>query len=390
MINRDNKIFMLPGPVKVNYDVLNSMLKPMINHKSNQFSEVYYDCQKLCSEIFNSNSDNTFIITGSGTSGMEAAISCLASKNDNILTISNGKFGERFRSISNIYGNILNLSYKWGTSIDINQVKEFIEFNNIDIITMVHNETSTGILNPITEVGKLAKKNDILFVVDTITSFGGEYLDVKKSNIDIAISASQKCLASLPGLSIITVSDKALDKMKNTKKNTYYFDILKYKEESNKEIKSTPYTPSIPLFYALNKSLNNIIKYGISKQITRHKIYSEAIRIGIDALNLEMFPKLNKWSKYSNTLTVVKSPDNIDSSIIKSKMEERNIIISSGHDHIKNQVFRIGNMGDISFSDIIVTITHLEKIMNDYGIIDTFGNGIKNVLDFIDPFYEKY
>lgn len=321
---------------------------------------------------------------------MEAAICSSSKKDDTILNISNGKFGERFNLISKIYSNTINLSYEWGKSIDVDDVKSIIDNNKIDIITMVHNETSTGILNPIDEIGKLAKENNILFVVDMITSFGGELIDVEKSNIDIAISASQKSISSVPGLSIISTSDNAILKMKRIKRRSYYLDLLKYKNSTKNYIKSTPFTPALSSFYALYKSLVNIKEYGINKYIEKHKIYSNSIRIGIKNMNLELFPKLNKWSNYSNTLTVIKSPKEIDSTYIKSEMEKRNIIISTGHDHIKNKVFRIGNMGNITFSDIIITLLQLESIMYNNKITNDFGISIKKVLDFINPYYEKY
>ena len=321
---------------------------------------------------------------------MEAAICSSSKKDDTILNISNGKFGERFNLISKIYSNTINLSYDWGKSIDVDDVKSIIDNHKIDIITMVHNETSTGILNPIDEIGKLAKENNILFVVDMITSFGGELIDVEKSNIDIAISASQKSISSVPGLSIISTSDYAILKMKRIKRRSYYLDLLKYKNSTENYIKSTPYTPALSSFYALYKSLVNIKEYGINKYIEKHKIYSNSIRIGIKNMNLELFPKLNKWSNYSNTLTVIKSPKEIDSTYIKSEMEKRNIIISTGHDHIKNKVFRIGNMGNITFSDIIITLLQLESIMYNNKITNDFGISTKKVLDFINPYYEKY
>ena len=321
---------------------------------------------------------------------MEASICSSSNKNDIILNISNGKFGERFNLISKLYGNTLNLSYNWGDSINIDDIKSKIDENKIDIITMVHNETSTGILNPINEIGKLAKKNNILFIVDMVSSFGGEHIDIKKSNIDIAISASQKCLSSVPGLSIIAISDDALLKMKGVKKRSYYLDLLKYKDSTNSYIKSTPYTPALSSFYALYKSLTYIDEYGINKHIEKHKIYSDSIRIGIKNMNLELFPKLNKWSHYSNTITAVKAPNEIRSTDIVSEMKKRSIILSNGHDHIKNKIFRIGNMGDITFSDIIITLVQLESIMYNYNVINEFGISIKKVLDFIDPYYEKY
>ncbi len=375
---------MLPGPVQTSRYSLNSMTNPMINHKSLKFIDIYSNSQKMCAKIFNSDPDNVAIIGGSGTLGMESAIRCLANKNDTILNISNGKFGERFNDISRIYGNTIKLSYNWGDSININDVKEIIDENTIDIITVVHNETSTGILNPIQEIGKLTKKNGILFVVDAISSFGGEKIDFSKYNIDIGITASQKSLSSVPGLTIISTSENAINKMKCNNNRPYYNDILKYID------KKVPFTPPISLFYSLECSLNSIINYGIEKFINKHKIFSESIRCGIKNMNLELFSKINKYSQYSNTLNVIKSPEKIPSSLIIKEMNNRGIIIANGHDKIHEKVFRIGNMGSINFSDIVVAITQLEYIMYKHNIIKKFGVGTKSTLDYIDCYYNIY
>lgn len=332
----------------------------------------------------NSKFENTVIITGSGTLGMEASISCIATKEDIILCISNGKFGERFKEIADKYTNVIHLKYNWGESINIHDIEKILDINKkINIITAVHNETSTGILNPIKEIGNIAKKKNIYFVVDVITSFGGETLDFQEYNIDIAIAATQKCISAPPGLSIISISDKAIDKIKTNLNRPYYLDLLKYRYDS------IPYTPSIPLFYGLQESLKMIKNIGINKQIERHKIYSKSIKIGLENMNLKQFSSLNKWSSYSNTHTVIKCPNIIDSLSIKKELSRRGIIVAQGHDHIKNSVFRIGNMGFITFSDIIITLTQIENILLKYKIIDKFGYGIQATLEFIDPYYDK-
>lgn len=140
---------MIPGPVKLSQRVLNAMTHQMINHKSFQFSKLYSQCQESSSKFFNSKPENTYIINGSGTSGMDASINCSAEKKNTVLCISNGKFGNRFQEISQKYCNVINLNFEWGKCIDINKVKFIIEQNDLDIITMVHSETSTGLLNPI-------------------------------------------------------------------------------------------------------------------------------------------------------------------------------------------------------------------------------------------------
>lgn len=157
-------------------------------------------------------------------------------------------------------------------------------------------------------------------------------------------------------------------------------------------MKETPYTPSVSLFYGLYESLKIIEEYGLKNQIKRHNIYSEAIKCGIQNMNLTQFSKLSSdnCTKYSNTVTVIKTPNTINSTVIKSEMERCGIIIATGHDHIKENVIRIGNMGYITFSDIIVTLTQLENILYKHGFVKNIGNGICSVLNFIDSYYDIF
>ena len=204
-------LLMIPGPVMLHPRVLQAMSRQMISHRDKAFSAIYDDCRNAFKEIVNTEND-AFVLTGSGSAAMEAAISNLV-KGDRMVTIVNGKFGERFRDIGQRYGQVESLEFEWGTPVDLAKVEAALAKAPTKVIAMVHNETSAGVKNPVEAVGKLAKKYDALFVVDTITSAGGDLVEADNWGIDIVVSGSQKSLGAPSGLAPITVSQRAFDRM---------------------------------------------------------------------------------------------------------------------------------------------------------------------------------
>jgi aspartate aminotransferase-like enzyme len=225
-INMDleDSLLMMPGPVSVSTRVLRAMSKPMINHQSTEFAGIYTDCKEILSSVFQTK-NNIVVINGSGTAGMEAAVGSLTSNGDKVIAIENGKFGERFKDLAALYAEVVPVVFEWGQSVDLEVVKEKLE-EGAKAITLVHNETSAGILNPAAEIGKLAKKHDALFIMDGITSIGGDDVKIDEWGVDVAIVGSQKCLAAPPGLAAGSVSEKAIEVMKGISKRPYYNDLL--------------------------------------------------------------------------------------------------------------------------------------------------------------------
>ena len=375
-------LLMMPGPVPVAPRVLRAMSKPMINHRSAEFAEIYTDCREILSNVFQTDND-IFLLSGSGTAGMEAAVGSLVGNGDKVIAIENGKFGERFKDIAALYADVVPAVFEWGLPIDLEVIKEKLE-EGAKAITLVHNETSTGILNPAAEIGKLARKHDALFIMDGGTSIGGDNVRVDEWGVDIAVVGSQKCLAAPPGLSIVSVSEKALEAMKGITKRPYYNDLLAYKKSGDKPRPETPYTPAIPLFYALQEALHIVKEEGMDARIKRHRILSEAVRAAIAELNIEMFPQLNEYSHYSNTVSAMKAPAGIDSEDIKNDMKKQGVIIAGGQERLKSKIFRIGCMGNVTARDVLSTIQQLEIVLNKRGYIDSLGAGTEAAIRVID------
>ncbi len=365
-----NPLLMIPGPVTLHQRVLSAMSKPMINHRSKEFAEIYDECVSILKDVFRTKND-LFIISGSGTAGMEAAVSNVV-EGDDVITIVNGKFGERFKDIAESYGNAIPVEYQWGNSIELDDVEVALE-SGAKVVTIVHNETSTGILNPVKEVATLAKKYDALVIMDGISSIGGVDAPIDKWGIDIAIAGSQKCVAAPPGLVAISVSDRAWERMEDTRA-PYYLDLKEYQRYANKEVTQTPYTPAIPLFFALQESLRMLKEEGMQEVIKRHRRYAEAVRNAIRAMKLELFPCLNDVSEYSNTVTAVNMPEGITDKQLRNGVKEKVVLISGGQGHLAGKIFRIGNMGAISEKEILFTIRAVESVLAEHGL-KTKGRG---------------
>lgn len=380
----EDTLLMMPGPVPVAPRTLRAMAKPMINHRGAAFSEMYDDCREILADVFKTQND-IFVISGSGSASMEAAIGCTINKDDTIVAIENGKFGERFKDIAGRYGNVVPLEFEWGEGIDLGIIEEKLS-EGAKAVTLVHNETSAGIMNPAKEVGKLARKYDALFIMDGVTSIGGDVVEVDKWGIDIAIVGSQKCLAAPPGLSMVAVSERAFKAMDDVDRMPYYLDLKAYKKSADKESTQTPYTPAIPLFFALQDALNIVKEEGMDARIKRHRTGSKAIRAAVAAMGIDMLPKLNEHSNYSNTVSAMKTPEGVGSNDIKKDMLKRGIVIAGGQARLGNKIFRIGSMGNFTARDILITIQELETVLIKRGVISDHGVGIKAATNVLDTF----
>ena len=374
-MNLENTLLMIPGPVPVAPRILRAMSKPIIGHRSKDFGSMYGECRTILQELFGTKND-MYIITGSGSCAMEAAVCNIIGKNDTIITIENGKFGERFREIGERYGKVRAVKFDWtkGESIELDQVESALA-QGAKAVTLVHNDTSVGIKNPAKEVGELAKKYGALFIMDGVTTIGGDDVQVDKWGVDLAVVGSQKCIGAPPGLSAISVSKKAWDAM--VEKPPYYMDLKAYRKSANKESPETPYTPAVPLFFALFEALKIVKEEGLETRIKRHAKFAEALRAAAGAMNVEMFPQLNQHSRYSNTVTAMKMPTGIDDKKLRGGIKELGIQVSGGQGPLEGKIFRIGSMGNLSKLDILSTIQMVEIVLHKNDVVKKMGPGVE-------------
>src|SRR5574341_384396 len=375
VMNLENTLLMIPGPVPVAPRILRAMSKPIIGHRGKEFGDMYNECRSILQELFGTKND-MYIISGSGTCAMEAAVGNVIGEKDTLVTIENGKFGERFREIGERYGKVNPVKFDWtkGESIELDRVENALA-EGAKAVTLVHNDTSVGIKNPAKEIGELARKYGALFIMDGVTTIGGDEVLVDKWGVDLGVVGSQKCIGAPPGLSAISVSKKAWDSM--VEKPPYYMDLKAYKKSAGKETAQTPYTPAVPLFFALHEALKIVKEEGLPARIKRHAKFAEAVRAAAEAMNVEMFPQLNKYSRYSNTVTAMKIPTGIDDKKLRGGIKDLGIQVSGGQGQLEGKIFRIGSMGNISKLDILSTIQAVEIVLHKNDVVRKMGPGVE-------------
>jgi aspartate aminotransferase-like enzyme len=370
----EDTLLMIPGPVKVAPRVLRAMSRPMISHRSAEFGAIYKDCQGLLKEFFETKNE-VVIMTGSGTVGMDAAVAGIIGREDKIVTVSNGKFGERFTEIGERYGKAVPVPFNWGTPFDLEKVKAALE-DGARAVAMVHNETSVGLTNPAREVGKLARKHDAIFIVDGISSIGGNEFLTDEWGVDIAITGSQKALAVPPGLAVVAVSPKTEERFQE-KSASYYADLKAHVKSARKSPAQTPFTPAVPLFFAMQEALHMAKEEGFAARRERTAKLAEAVRSAARALDIDLFPQVNEHSHYSNTVTAMKTPAGITDDKLRGGMKKQGIVVSGGQEKLKGKIFRIGTMGVCSSGDILRTIQTLELVLAKEGQLSKRGAGVE-------------
>jgi len=355
-------LLMLPGPVPMPERVRHAMIRQAINHRSAEFGAVYADCVRVLKTVFGTTND-LFVISGSGTAGMEAAVANFGRDKD-IACLVNGKFGERLFKISQRYGKAHEIASEWGTPLNLAALEERLE-QGVQVVTLVHNETSAGIKNPAQEVGRLARKHDALFIMDGITSIAGDTVEADMWGVDVAIVGSQKCLAAPAGLAAISVSSRAWERL--SKNPPYYLDLAAYRESAAGKPMETPYTPAVPLFLALREACLIIEEEGIASRIARHQKMANAVRAAAKAWGLSLYPKIDAKHAYSNTVTAISYPENIRDSEMRDIIKKMGIIIAGGQDHLKGKIFRIGSMGAIGAPEILATLAATQHALKKLG-----------------------
>lgn len=364
-------LLMLPGPVPMPERVRYAMMRQAINHRSPEFGAVYADCVRVLKTAFGTTND-LFVISGSGTAGMEAAVANVG-KDKQIACITNGKFGERLLKISQRYGQAHEIKSEWGTPVNLEGLKAQLEAG-AQVVTLVHNETSAGIKNPAEEIGKLCRKHDALFIMDGITSIGGDVVEADKWGVDIAITGSQKCLAAPAGLAMVSVSARAWERV--TRNPPLYLDLAAYRKSAGGKPMETPYTPAVPLFLALREACLLIDEEGLPARIARHQKMSGAVQAAAKAWGLSLFPKTDKLHSPSSTVTAIEYPPGVKDDDVRGTIKKMGIVIAGGQDHLKGKIFRIGSMGAVSAPEILATLAATQHALRKSGF-RTRGDGVE-------------
>ena len=346
----------IPGPTPCPQEVLQAVSKQMISHRGKEFITMFNSVTEKLKRVFQTQ-DDVFLLTCSGTGGLEAAIVNTLSPGDKILAVSCGVFGDRFADIAKQYGaNVKHLNFDWGKPVDPEAVDRALRAeSDIKAVLVTHNETSTGITNNIAEISSVVKKFDKLLLVDAVSSLGCIDLPVDNWHCDIVITCSQKGWMAPPGLAMVSVSEKAWQACGNAKMPRYYWDFSKARDYSRKG--QTPWTPAVSICYALNASLDLMLNEGLANIFARHARVAQMTRNGIRSLGLSVFAQ---ESHASNTVTAVSGDDKLDiSKLLQVLRDEYDVVIAGGQRKLSGKIFRIAHLGLVGENDIKVVLQAL-------------------------------
>ena len=350
----------IPGPTPCPPQALEAMGRQMINHRGGEFGKILNSITGKLKQVFQTKGD-VFVLTGSGTGGLEAAVVNTLSPGDKVLSLANGFFGDRFADLAKEYGaEVIRLNFEWGKPVSLDATEKALKANgNIKAVLVTHNETSTGVTNDIKEISTVVKKFDKLLFVDAISSLGCINLPTDNWNCDIVVTASQKGFMVPPGLAMVSVNEKAWQAHAKAKMPRYYWDFSKAKDFLQKG--QTPWTPAVSIFFALDVTLDLMLREGLDNIFARHARVAQTARNGIKSLGLSLFPD----EKYaSNTVTAVNAADRIDvSQLTKILREEYEVIIAGGQEKLSGKIFRIGHLGLVYEKDIKSVLEALNKAL---------------------------
>lgn len=353
----------IPGPTPCPEEVLKAMARQMINHRGEEFARLIRKLTADLKQVFQTKND-VFILTGSGTGGMEAAIVNTLSPDEPVLVPVNGFFSERFAQIAHRYGaDVRRLEFPWGAVVDPDAIRKALrEKPEITAVVMVHNETSTGLTNPLSEIARVVKEFDKLLIVDGISSLGSLEFRTDEWGIDVAITASQKGWMAPPGVAMISFSPKAWEAYKKAQMPRFYWDLGEARNFLERG--QTPWTPALPVFFALEASLELILNEGIANVWARHRRVGDKVRKEVKALGLSLFPD---EAFASNTVTAVKSPDGLDTGKLLASLRQEGVVLAGGQGELRGKIFRIGHLGLVAESDIDEIMEKLKVALSRMG-----------------------
>lgn len=350
-----NKLF-IPGPVEVSAKTLAAFSRPVIGHRGEDFKNLYRSVHPQLQTLFGT-TQPVFLSTSSAWGVMEGAIRNLVDRR--VLNCMCGAFSDKWLDVSRRCGKEAeSLQVEWGGHIDHQTIDRQLATGKFDAVTLIHNETSTGVMNPLGEICcVLAKYPEVALIVDAVSSFSAMPIDMDALGIDVLLTGSQKALALPPGFALFAASAKAFARAEKNQDRGYYFDFLEFKKQQSEWM--TPSTPSIGHIYALQSKLEDIFDEGLQARFARHARTNALVHAWVQRQGFDFFAEEGFRSK---TLTCVKNSRGVDvPKLVRDLREKHHLVIDPGYGKLKGQTFRLSNMGD----ETEETVSHLLDCLDD-------------------------
>jgi aspartate aminotransferase-like enzyme len=352
--------FLIAGPVRIHPRVLRAMSMPSLNHRGDYFHGIVQEIRELLPVLFGAKGHQV-VLSGSGTSGLEATYTGLVPKDGRTLVLTNGNFGDRTDQIvRRCTTNVTTLNAAWGQALPLDAAKAELAKGDVKAVCVVHNETSVGFANDLAALAPAVKQSGALFLVDGISAVAGIPIEIDAWGIDAVVAGSQKGLAAPAGLALVHLSDRAVAALHP---GTFYLDLAAHLKSLEKN--DTPWTPAVPLFLALREALLLLKEEGLKARLDRTHRLAEATRAATDALGLELFPD-RRYA--SDTVTAIKNPAGMGDPELRKVLERQyNVLVQGGQASLTGKIFRIGHMGIADWPDLLVTFAALERVLGKAG-----------------------
>ncbi|TMG06352.1 MAG: alanine--glyoxylate aminotransferase family protein [Chloroflexi bacterium] len=372
----------IPGPTPVPPDILEAVAHPMVNHRGREFAALISRVAERLKDWFQTSND-VLILSASGTGGLESAVVSTLSPRDRVLSVSIGAFGERFAAIADTYGaEVIPLQYEWGQAARAEDVRQALaEHPDVKAVLVTHNETSTGVTNPLEEIARAIRSQESgvrsqgpsrasgrtdgpLVLVDAVSSLGAIPFEADGWGLDVVVTGSQKGWMVPPGLAFVSMSERAWRAYENAKMPRFYLDLGRHRDALPKG--QTPWTPAMSIFFGLDVALERMAEEGAERIFTRHASMGRMVREGVKAFGLELLCQDERYA--SDTVTAIKCPEGVEVSALRNTMEdEYNVVIAGGQGKLQGKIFRIGHLGLVEEEDIRETLAALEQTLAKLG-----------------------
>lgn len=347
----------IPGPTSLPPSVREAGGRQMINHRGPEFAAMLKRIQEGMKPYFGTTGDIA-IVSSAGTGGLEAAVVNVLSPGDRVLGVSIGSFGDRFAKIAETYGaNVDRVNAEWGWAADPDEIRERLPAADYRAVLLTHNETSTGVMNPIPALAAAIRETtpDALILVDSVSGLGAVPFAMDEWGVDLVVTGSQKAWMAAPGLAMIAASERGWAAMETARMPRFYFDLRKHRESGHNG--ETPWTPAIAVVFQVDEGLRLMAAEGADAIYARHEACAAATQAGLEALGFELFADP---AHRSRTVTAARIPEGLDWKVLNGEIKRGGLVLAGGQGKLTGRIFRVGHLGSVTIDEILGAIATIE------------------------------
>ncbi len=366
----------IPGPTPLPERVVRSMSRPMIDHRGPEFAAIMAEITAGAKRVFKTSND-LLLLTSSGTGALESAIANLVSAGDEVVAAVCGNFGERFAALAAAYGaDVVRLEIEWGQPVDADDLAAVLANHpKGKVVLLTHNETSTGLTNPLRDLARVAHDAGRIVVVDGVSSISSILIETDAWGIDVAVSGSQKGWMAPPGLALVSVSPWAWEQQARARSPRFYFDWKENKTWAERGM--TPFTPAVGVAFALQEGLRMLEEEGLDNVYARHARLARATQAGLGALGFQLFAQ---EGFRSNTVTSALPPTTLDVSALRKLLNDKyGVVIAGGQGKMTGKMVRIGHLGAVAEGDVVQVLWAMEQALEELDIAPADGRAVAAV-----------